>query len=173
MKKIILATLALSLLAFTIPAHAQDSPRGDVAVGYSLFHLNGCCDTGVTTNGISGSFDYNANRWVGIVWDMGVYHGEQRGAGVTAATYAFGPRLWLHLSGTEKFLPFAQMLFGGSHIPGSNPFAFGVGGGVDIRIGDGPFAFRPQFDYFGLHPSGGTINSERFSLGIVYNFGSR
>lgn len=169
MKKMILATLMLSLFTFAIPAHAQDSPRGNVAVGYSLFHLNGCCDTGATTNGISGSFDYNANRWVGIVWDMGVYHGDD----FTAATYSFGPRLWLHLSDTQKFLPFAQLLFGGAHVPNSNPFAFGVGGGVDIKIGDGPFAFRPQFDYFGLHHSGGTINSERFSLGIVYNFGSR
>jgi len=174
MKKMLFGVLALFIvLLAALPAQAQDWYRGDVAAGWSLLHLNGCCGSGVTANGISGSADYNANKWLGIVWDFGVYHGEQRGAGVTVATYTFGPRLWLHLSGTKKFTPFVQMLFGGSHVFGENPFAFSVGGGTDIRIGDSPFALRPQFDYFGLHPSGGTINSERFSIGIVYNIGAQ
>jgi len=168
MKRIILATLALSLFAFTVPAHAQDSPRGNVAAGYSLFHL-----PGVTTNGISGSAAYNANDWFGVVWDFGVYHGEPSGVGFTAATYTFGPRFSLHLQNIDKVTPFVQVLFGGSHVPGQNPFAFSIGGGGDIKIGDGPFAFRPQLDYFGLHVRGGTDNCVRFSLGIVYNFGSR
>lgn len=164
MKKVVLATLVLSLFALAIPAHAQDSPRGNVAVGYSLFHL-----PGATTNGISGSAAYNANDWVGIVWDFGVYHGD----GFTAATYTFGPRFSLHLQNTDKVTPFVQVLIGGSHIPSQNPFAFSIGGGGDIKIGDGPFAFRPQLDYFGLHARGGTDNSVRFSLSIVYNIGSR
>lgn len=175
MRKMILAAIAVSLMALGAQAqnNSENNPKGDVAVGYSLFHLNGARGSGVTANGISGSADYNVTSWVGIVWDFGVYHGEPHGVGYTAATYTFGPRLWLHLSDNQKFLPFAQVLFGGSHVPGTNPFAFSIGGGTNINIGASRFALRPQLDYFGLHANGGTINSERFSIGIVYNIGER
>ncbi|HLW82857.1 MAG TPA: hypothetical protein VKS20_12545 [Candidatus Acidoferrales bacterium] len=83
MKKIILAAVAVSLMALGAQAqnNSENDPKGDVAAGYSLFHLNGARGSGVTTNGISGSADYNVTSWVGIVWDFGVYHGEPDGAG--------------------------------------------------------------------------------------------
>ena len=168
MKKIAFATVVFSFLFFALPAHGQESPKGDVAAGYSFFRLNQFNSLGgVNANGASFSADYNAHRWLGMVADFGVYHGAH---GVTAETYTFGPRLWLDLRNTGKFTPFAQILFGGSHFQGRNPFTFSVGGGTDIKIGDSPFALRPQFDYLVFR---GNDDGERFSMGIVYNFGSR
>ena len=175
MKKFIWVALALALL--TVPSHAQTA-AGDVSAGYSFFRVQG--SGGTNLNGFSTSGAYNANRWLGIVGDLGVYHGSPSGVGLTAITYTFGPRLSYHTS--DRFVPFAQALFGGSHISASygglsgstSPFAYAFGGGVELPFGvSGKTALRPEFDYFGLRTNGSTTNSFRISVGIVYHIGGR
>jgi hypothetical protein len=171
--------IGLALLFLAIPSHAQATPAADVAVGYSYFHLNGSPGAGL--NGVSGSLAGNLNNVLGIVADLGVYHGTPQGVGVTDTTYMFGPRFSDRMR--NNFTPFAQVLFGGSHLsasfPGAgsgstNPFAYTIGGGVDVPIGTSEMvSVRPQFDYVGLHENGSTENCVRFSVGIVFHIGNR
>lgn len=172
--KIILAVITFSLLA--AGSYAQ-TPKADVSIGYGYFHVNGSDGgSGVGLNGVDGSAAFNVNGWLGIVGDFGVYHGSPSGVGVTASTYTFGPRI--SFRPTEKFVPFVETLFGGSHLSASfegtsgsvNPFAFGFGGGADLSIThSNRVAVRPQVDYFGLRQNGSTANSVRVSIGIVFN----
>ncbi len=179
MKRLIWAALAFSLLAMT--THGQNTPVADVAGGYSYLHLNGSNGaSGANLNGFSASVGVNVNNWLGIVGDFGVYHGSPSGVGLTTETFMFGPRFSFRQS--EKFVPFAQALFGGSHLSASaggltastTPFAFSFGGGVDVGIGgSGKWAVRPQIDYIGMRSNGSTQNSERISIGIVYHIGEK
>ena len=176
MKRLLWMLLAFAL--FAVPSHAQQTPLVDVSGGYSYFHISG--SGGLSLNGVSGSVAYNANDWLGLVGDIGVYHGSPAGVGVTASTYTFGPRFSYH--GSDKVTPFAQALFGGSHVSASfggfgassNPFAFSFGGGADVPLGgSGRFALRPEVDYFGLRSNGSTANSVRIFVSIVFRFGER
>ena len=176
MKKFIWVTFALSLLALS--SQAQQMPAGDVSAGYSYFRIGG--SGGVNLNGFSTSAAYDANDWFGLVGDLGVYRGSPSGVGVTAVTYTVGPRFSIHKS--EKVVPFAQVLFGGSHVSASfggfsgssNPFTFSLGGGAELRLGSSSkVALRPEVDYFGLRSNGSTSNCVRMSVGIVYHIGGR
>lgn len=182
MKNVFLAVLQFSLLA--VGSYAQNTPKADVALGYSYLHLNGSNGvSGINSNGFSGSLAYNVSGLVGVVADFGVYHGSVSGAGVTADSYMFGPRF--SVRSNDKFTPFVQALFGGGHVSsatvgnttvfrGLNAFAFNFGGGTDIAIArNGMIALRPQFDYIGLHNGLGITNTERISVGVVFNFGQR
>ena len=177
MKKIMLALFAFSLLA--LGANAQDTPKADISGGWSMMHLNGSGGaSGVNLNGFDASIAKNMGNWFGLVGDFGVYHGSPSGVGVSAESYTFGPRISFRKS--DKFVPYFQALFGGAHLSASvfgasassNPFAFAFGGGTDIGM-TGHIAFRPQFEYFGLHANSTTQNAERFSVAIVYNFGAK
>src|SRR5262245_58519663 len=106
------AWIGLALLFLALPSHAQDTPAADVAVGYSYFHLDG--SPGASLNGVSGSVAGNVNNVLGIVADLGVYHGNPQGIGVTTVNYMFGPRFSYRMP--NRFTPFAQVLFGGSHL---------------------------------------------------------
>jgi len=172
MKKVMWVALALSL--FAIGAQAQQAPAGDASVGYSYFRLGG--SNGVNMNGVSGSLAYNANDWFGVVGDLGFYHASPAGIGLSNTTYTFGPRFSVRSS--SKVVPFAQALFGGAHLSAlgatSNPFAYSMGGGVDMPISSsGKAALRPQFEYVGLRSNGSTTNSFRLSVGVVFHLGSR
>lgn len=182
MKKASLFALAFMLLAQS--SYAQNTPKTDVALGYSYLHFNGSNGvSGIKSNGINGSIAYNFSRLVGLVADFGVYHGSVSGAGITAASYMFGPRFSVRPN--DKLTPFVQALFGGGHVSsatvgpttvfrGLNAFAFGLGGGTDIGIAkNGKIALRPQFDYIGLHDAFSTTNTERIFVGIVFNFGQK
>jgi hypothetical protein len=172
------AWIGLALLFLAVPSHAQETPAADVAVGYSYFHLSG--SPGASLNGVSGSVAGNVNSVLGVVADLGVYHGSPQGVGVTDVSYMFGPRFSYRMP--NHFTPFAQVLFGGSHISASfdegsastNPFAYSIGGGVDVPVGtSGAVSVRPQLDYVGLRENGSTENCVRLSVGIVVHIGRR
>jgi len=175
MKKLVWATFVLSLLATV--SRAQSTPTADVAVEYS--HLQILKGYTINLNGASGSVAFNVNHWFGVAGDVGVYHGYPA-VSLTGETYTFGPRFSYRKS--ERFVPFAQALFGGSHFSassggitgGGNEFAFGLGGGADIALGrSGKFAVRPQFEYFGIRSNGSTTDSVRLSVGLVYRIGKK
>jgi hypothetical protein len=132
-------------------------------------------------NGVSGSAALDANDWLGVVGDVGVYHGNV-GVGLTTVTYVLGPRLSYRK--LRSFVPFAQALAGGSHFsvpfcgvscPKGNYFALAPGAGADIALGrTGRVALRPQGDFLVLPDvNGSVIGNVRLSIGIVYRLGKR
>jgi len=175
MKKLILASLALSLLTTISPA--QETPAADVALAYSpLYILQGLT---VWMNGGSGSVAVNANRWFGVAGDFGGYVGHIPQS-FTGETYTFGPRFSYRK--LDRVVPFAQALFGGSHFStstggitgGGTEFTFALGGGADIGLGSSQkFAARLGADYFGIRSGGSTTPSLRLTLGIAYRIGKK
>ena len=174
MRKFLWVALAFSLLGMTSQAQEAPVPATDVTAGYSYFRIGG--SGGVNLNGVSGSAAYNVNNWLGLVGDFGVYHGSPSGVSETLSTYTFGPRFSYRAS--ERFTPFVQALFGGSHFSAlgasSNPFAYSFGGGADLALGtSGHVSVRPEVDYFGLRSNGSTANCVRISAAVVFHFGQR
>ena len=119
-------------------------------------------------HGGSTSVAYNFNRYLGLVADFGGYDnsrltlftptGSQTvDSSGSAYTYIFGPRFSYRKY--ERFTPFAQALFGGTHaqlgddfrmyrkselhaLGSDNAFATMIGAGFDIKI-NRHFALRP------------------------------
>jgi len=175
MRKLVLATFAFALFAAVSPA--QETPKADIAVGYSVVEVL----EGYTfrMNGASASAAWNVNSWLGAVGDWGVYHGSP-GVSLTTNTYTFGPRFsYRHW---DRFVPFAQVLVGGVHASAlttgftnaSNAFAIGAGAGADIGLDKrGRFALRPQMEYFDFRGTGGNSNNARLSLSFVFHIGAK
>lgn len=177
MKKTLWAATAILLMAAN--SRAQGTPRADVAVGYANFIIAKGIPTDLS--GVSGSVALNANDWLGITWDLGVYHGSPGGSGLTAVTYMVGPRFTLR--SFERFTPFGQALFGGARFStgfngvtnsSGGHFGIGLGIGTDIELGkSGRFAVRPQIDYFGVRVNGSNVSNARLGIGLVYHIGKR
>jgi hypothetical protein len=173
----IAAVLLISGLACS-RIHAQDTPVADVSAGYSFFYVV----KGLTlaNNGGSGSVAFNANNWLGLAGDFGVYHAVPSShTGLTVGTYAVGPRFTYRK--LDRFVPFGQTLVGGGHgseiaggFTGVNSFVFGGGGGADIVLDSGAkFALRPELDYFGFRANRLTTNTIRLSIGVVFRLGRK
>lgn len=165
-----LAVLGFLFAFSACVARAQNTPVGDVAVGYSFLQVVSGSVVGNASGG-SGSVAWNANSWLGFVGDFALYHSAAVGGGVDAGTYTFGPRFsyrrW------HRVTPFAQALFGGVRYA-NNGTAFGAGGGVDLALDQaGRFALRPQVEYFGFGANGGVTNTVRLSLGFVFRLGTK
>ncbi|MGA3293179.1 MAG: OmpA family protein [Candidatus Acidiferrales bacterium] len=156
-------------------------------------------------HGGSTSVAYNFNRYVGLVADFGGYDNSRVtlftptashtfDSNGSAYTYVFGPRFSYRY---ERFTPFAQALFGGTHassvtisgctgtpictpLGSDNAFATMIGAGFDIKISR-HVALRPfEGDFLLTHfrnplSTGGTERgwqkNARFSTGIVFRFG--
>ena len=165
MKKLVL--LALGLFFLAVPSHAQSA---DVSLSYSYFRLGN--SGGLNQNGGGGSVGYYPSHFLGFVGDFGAYHASPSGVSTNTVTFLFGPRLIFR--NPLRVNPFAQALFGGSHLTvtgfgSSNQFAYSFGGGVDIGMLPHLY-FRPQVDYVGLRNSGQTLNCTRVSAGVVIRF---
>lgn len=154
--------VALGLLLFAVPSHAQDQPW-DAAVGYSYLHVGG---TGFS--GVGGSLAYNLNNVLGAVGDLGVVHAKT----TTITSYTFGPRFSYRM---DQVTPYAEVLFGGSHFySGFNPFTYAIEGGTDLNFTrDGTIGLRPEMGYMGFHRSGSNLNGFRFALSIVFHLGQK
>src|SRR5579871_3865702 len=179
------STLA-SLLFFGATAYAQEevtTPRFEIGVGYSGLRVNS--DNGDqerTGNGGSGSFEYNVNKFVGLVADFGGYANTTSGKNDRLLTYMFGPRFnWRH----SRLNPYVQFLFGGAYLWNNpqysttqNAFATAAGGGVDYRLSN-HIAIKPlQVEYVtsqfsGTNGIGSHQNDVRYSAGVVFEMGSK
>ncbi|HKW89627.1 MAG TPA: outer membrane beta-barrel protein [Candidatus Acidoferrales bacterium] len=176
MKKLMWAAVALTLFAMT--SRAQNTPKADFGVGYAFVHVSQS-GTSANLNGFNASIAYNVTDVIGIVGDIGYYHGSPSGVSLNDTSYAFGPRFSFRKS--DKATPFVQALFGGSHLSASfggasgstNPFLYSFGGGVDVPMKGGKIAFRPEFDYVGQRVNGTTLNGVRIGAGIVFNIGQK
>src|SRR5437016_2068110 len=88
-----------AMLVISGIAHAQETaptPRVEVGFNYGLTRVNqGGTAADFTQNGGSGYVEYNFNKVVGLVADLGGYHnGNISNFQIdnTAFTYLFGPR---------------------------------------------------------------------------------
>ena len=156
-------------------------------------------------HGGSTSIAYNLNRYVGLVADFGGYDdsrltlftpttSETFSSGGSAYTYLFGPRFSYRY---ERFTPFAQALFGGTHassvklsgctgasfctpLGSDNAFATAIGVGFDIRITHHIALRLIQGDFLLTHYKNllsadgtdrGWQKNVRLSTGVVFRFG--
>lgn len=183
MKKIMLAAIVVSHLSIVVSllsavSQAQDIPKADLSVGYSLLFI--AKGFTLTTNGGSGAVNFNVNHWLGIVGDFGVYDGSPGIPGLFGETYTTGPRFsyrrW------NRLTPYVEGLVGGAHanttnggfLGARNAFAAGGGGGGDLQLDNaGRFALRGQFDLLNFRANGGNTGAVRLSAGVVFRIGRK
>ena len=170
----------------------QLTPKFELASMYQYINFEpGQPFANFNTHGSTGSFTYNASKWVGIVAEVGGYRftrdlspliGTTQGVSGTLISYLFGPRL--NLRKFDHFVPFAEVLIGGIHggqeIQGTQSqdnFALAPGGGVDIVLTK-HLAWRlAELNYLLTDFSGsgvgatGRQNNFRAGTGIVARFG--
>ena len=186
MKSFSFALGAFLLFAGVLSAQEESIPRFEVGLTYSGLHLNAESNNSQRTgNGGSGSFEFNIDKYLGLVADIGGYANTRVGVDDKLLTYLFGPRINLRY---KRFTPYVQTLLGAGYAwsgPSNNTqnaFTFAVGGGVDYGL-TRHIAIKPvQVEYlrsefnsarlgdstagFGDHQSG-----VRYSAGIVFRFG--
>jgi hypothetical protein len=191
------AFLSGLLLLSGVVANAQETaptPQAEVGFNYGFTRVNsGGTVPGFTQNGGSGTFEYNINKVLGVVADLGGYHnGDINNFQIdnTAFTYLFGPRFnWR----TSRLTPYVQMLVGGARLSASyfdpttnarvtghqNGFAAALGGGIDIKMTQHISVKPIQLEYlmtqdpspFSDLPH--TQNNLRYSAGVLFRFGSK
>jgi hypothetical protein len=179
MRKLLAVVAAVPL--FALVAGATDFSKYEVFLGYNFVRFNPNSDLvpSFNANGGGGQFAYNFNRWFSGVADIGaVTKGTLNGFNVdtTVMNFVAGPRVSFRKHG--RFIPFAQVLFGGAYSTASaqigltgatilppfvipNPgvltarlvashtgFAMFAGGGLDIKVNK-HMTFRPVgADYY-------------------------
>lgn len=171
-------TFGLVLLS-ACAAAAQNVPQTEAFLGYALVRFGSSTnEPAFTSNGGSGQFAYNFNKWFGGVADLGAVHNSHiydSHVDNTATNFLFGPRLSFRY---PRMRPYFQVLFGGVYyaasygIEGSplsplppfpsfsgesaiaritrsqTAFAMTTGGGLDIQINK-YLSFRPiGLDFF-------------------------
>lgn len=185
-----------TLLSLGVVASAQENPptpKAEVGFTYNYTRVNPGGTLGsYNTNGGSGYVEYNLNKIVGLVADLGGnYVGSVNGNQLqsTSFDYLFGPRFnWRH----SRYTPYVQALFGGERFSnGLNPsasdprlstsqnnFAAAFGGGLDITLTN-HIALKPiQVEYLTAQiPTDGNLrysqNNLRYSAGVVFRFGAK
>jgi outer membrane protein OmpA-like peptidoglycan-associated protein len=173
-------------------AWGQLTPRFEVAGMFSYINFCPCAFKNFNELGATGSFTYNASRWLGIVGEVGGYRFDRQVFVLDPTTnteslatfsgnmqtYLFGPRL--NLRRFDHFVPFGEVLFGAAHSSSQltgdkaqGAFALSVGGGVDVVLSR-YLAWRFfQADYLMTNFSGsllsanGRQNNFRIGTGFV------
>jgi hypothetical protein len=122
--------LVVLLLMFGLTVWAQDYPKMEVALDYTLVHFVPAKSVLNThnLNGGGGQFTYNLTKFLGIKADFQGYGSQSqtitvpRGPNVPNGpftvntngnlfTYLFGPQIKYH----ARFAPFGEVLFGAAH----------------------------------------------------------
>ncbi len=107
-------TIVAVCLASATLGLAQDVPKAETFLGYTYTRFNSATNVpAFSANGGSGQFDYNFNKWLGFVADLGAVHNDSIGSAHlddTFANFLFGPRVSLHYS---RIRPYFQVLWGG------------------------------------------------------------
>jgi opacity protein-like surface antigen len=186
----LLAVVLLFAAVSAGPLWAQEQPSEFEAYGgynYTRFNVNanapGIAPSATYNgNGGGGQLEYNVNRWLGAVADLGGFIATSSGNGAFAGagfTYLFGPRVNFRRG---KVALFAQALFGGIRTTDGiaqstgteNNFAMTAGGGIDFKVSKHVSVRPVQADYFMTKIPDGLNNRQnnfRFSAGVVFRFG--
>ena len=184
---------------FQGPAAAADTrppgtlvPRYEFSAMYDYINFApGDPFANFNSHGGSGSFTYNASKWLGLTGEFGGYRFDRDLFPLTGSstpvsggfvTYLFGPRLnWRKF---DHFVPFGEFLVGGAtggtELIGTatqSAFAMAAGGGVDMVLTKN-LAWRvAQLDYLMTSFSGSAVtatgrqNNFRAGTGLVLRFG--
>lgn len=175
MKRI--AVVLAVLFAATFAA-AQNSEKVEVFGGYQFTSVDfkGAIDR-QSFNGWNADVAARVAKNVSAVADFsGAYKGDIEGSGVDAKihSFLFGPRVSVT---SGKLTPFAQVLFGVSHLNAEGPdgasvnkFGMTLGGGVDYSIGRNVAWRVAKVDYFMIHADSENLNNVRIATGIVFKF---
>jgi opacity protein-like surface antigen len=188
-----IAVFAGVLLVGEAIASAQEAstPVAEVGLSYSYTRVNpGGTLSSYNANGGYGYAEYNFNRVLGLVGELGANHvGTVNSVqlGNTTFEYLFGPRFnWRH----SRFTPYVQALVGGERFSnGFNPatstallasqnnFAAALGGGLDVAITN-HIAIKPvQVEWLTTQFNQSKVNyvqnNLRYSAGVVFRFGSK
>lgn len=149
----------------SLPASAQEHPKGELFGGYQFTHLN----PDINANGWNASIAGNVNNWLGVAADVsGAYKN-----GGKLHTLMVGPVFSLRKS--ENVTPFAHVLVGAGFASGggstSTAFATAIGGGMDVKVSEHVAVRLIQADWL-LFRSGGETDkkSARVSAGLVFRF---
>lgn len=190
--------ILVALLVSGTAAMAQEvsTPQVEVGLNYSFNRINpGGGYSAYNSNGGFADIEYNINRHVGLVADLGAnYTGTANGnsIGNTTFEYLFGPRFNLRRG---RFNPYFQTLFGEQRFsngfapasagaPGGpflgtsqTNFSMAIGGGLDIAVTN-HLSVRPvEVDYFPTQVASGssnfTQNNFRYAAGVVLRLGSK
>jgi hypothetical protein len=182
------ALVAAALSLFTpITGFAQDAPKWDASVGYSLLNdstLGDDIDEG-TFHGWVGSFNYNVTPLIGITGEVGRNaksldeFGGLVDADISFLSYLVGPRVSRRV---EKVGYFGQVLVGGVRSEASvdllgvpvleggesTDFAIQPGAGVDFFFTPNT-GIRVGADYRRVFYEGEGSNQFRFHVGVVFS----
>jgi len=184
--------LLVGLLGTASMAKAQEDPaKFELYGGYYYARFNVTADVpGIAPsatyngNGGGGQLEYNVNRWIGVVEDLGGFYATTSVNGSFAGgvfTYLIGPRVNFR---RDRVTPFAQALFGGvrttdgiEHSTGTEDnFAMTAGVGVDFRVSR-HVSVRPiQAEYFMMKIPDGLHNRQdnlRIGAGVVLRLGGK
>jgi hypothetical protein len=173
MRKLIglVGLLGLTLL-LALPAAAQETPKAEVFVGYSLFRPE---SAGFNQHGFLLSGAGNFNNWLGVAGEFSAHFHKESGVNTNAEILAFGPRFSIRKA--KRVTPFIHILFGVARFEvasfNDTGFAMVAGAGLDIKVND-VVALRPvQIDYVLDRVGGSTGHNGRYSAGITFRFGNK
>ncbi len=190
MNKIIVAVC--TFLSLATAALGQVPTSGNAFIGYSYLSADQGSNGRANLNGWNGSIEGKVFPFIGIVGDFSGHYGSgpviPNGActtviggtcsGVNTSTsihnFLFGPRVSISVG---KIRPFAEAMFGASHINESaslvsasdTSFAYALGGGVDYHLIP-LISWRVQGDFLQTRFFSNTQNNVRISTGIVIHF---
>jgi hypothetical protein len=170
------------------------TPKYEIAGMFSYVNFCPCSFSNWNSFGATGSFTYNANKFLGLNAEYGAYHFSRsvfvlNGTDFTATsitgsfqTWLFGPRL--NLRRFDHFVPFVEFMVGaargGPQVTGSNSqntFALAAGGGVDVVLLKNLSWRFFQADYLMTNFTGplmnpqGRQNNFRIGSGLVLRWG--
>jgi len=174
-----------SFLLGTVPVKAQ-TPRAAISGGYSFLEDHDRSEN--FPAGWVASATGNINRWIGVTAEVGGNYRtcdncqrgpftsqESRGADLHLRVYTFmiGPRV--SARAIPAVTPFAQFLFGGTHVSGGVQFdgalttglTYQPGGGVDVKVTP-KAGIRLQGDYRIIRTQGVDNKQSRFLVGLVF-----
>jgi len=170
------------------------TPKYEIAGMFQYVNFCPCSFKNWNSFGATGSFTYNANKYLGLNAEYGAYHFSRsifvlNGTDYTATsisgsfqTWLFGPRL--NLRRFDHFVPFVEFMVGaargGPQVTGSttqSTFALAAGGGVDVVLLKNLSWRFFQADYLMTNFTGplmnpqGRQNNFRIGSGLVLRWG--
>jgi hypothetical protein len=181
---------AAVLFLSAIPASAQDSyPGVEIFGGYSylsvdlnvdfdddeIFDL----DEREGNHGFGFSLAGNFSPNIGLVGDFSYHKKELELIGPdldsTTFVFLFGPRFSAR---SDAATGFGHVLIGGTRFKlegfeSDVGFTLGVGGGVDVNVGDSLAVRLAQVDYLPTRINGEWLNNLRFQIGLVFKAGGQ
>ena len=124
------------VLLAALAATADEMPRMETFLGYTYVRANSAGTLPpFSTNGGSGQFGYNFNKWLGAVADAGAVHsGDIGGAPIdnTTLNFLFGPRVSLRY---PRLRPYFQVLWGAAYLAASSEAPAILAGSAPAIIG--------------------------------------